>query len=105
MSMPVAQLSCQNCTRRKTKCDKQLPICSACARAGISCTTVQRQRLPRGKSARLAKSSNEQALRDRIDRLEGVVARLQQAQPTLAPTNNVRNRGRSLTRWQPDQMN
>ena len=87
MSLPVAQLSCQNCTRRKTKCDKKLPSCSTCVKTGVTCTIVQRQRLPRGRSARLAKSSSEQVLRDRVDQLESIVSRLQQTQPPLAENN------------------
>ena len=84
MSLPAtAQLSCQNCTRRKTKCDKKLPSCSACIKIGTACTVVQRQRLPRGRSARHAKSSSEQVLRDRVDHLESIVSRLQQGQSTI----------------------
>jgi len=89
MSLPAtAQLSCQNCTRRKTKCDKQLPSCSACIKTGATCTVVQRQRLPRGRSARLAKSSSEQVLRERVDHLESIVSRLQEAQ-SVVTTNGV----------------
>jgi hypothetical protein len=86
MDLLVAQLSCQNCKLRKRKCDKLLPSCSACKKAGDACSTVQRQRLPRGRTARLAKSSSEQVLRDRVDHLEAIVARLQHVQPTLLPT-------------------
>ena len=82
MSLPTAQLSCQNCTRRKTKCDKQLPSFSTCIKIGVTCTIVRRQRLPRGRTARVTKSSSEQVLRDRMDHLESIVSRLQNAQPT-----------------------
>lgn len=78
MSVPAAQLSCEQCSRRKTKCSKTWP-CEACAKAGITCTAVQRHRLPRGKSGSKLKghSASEQALRERIGRLESVVVHLQ----------------------------
>ncbi|EME43831.1 C6 zinc finger domain-containing protein [Dothistroma septosporum NZE10] len=86
MSLPAAVLSCQQCTRRKTKCDKQLPTCTACLRAGLACTTVQRHRLPRGRTGKTAKvpTAGSQALRDRIGRLEAIVTSLQHKPTTAA---------------------
>lgn len=79
MSVPAAQLSCQQCQRRKTKCDKEIPTCSACLKAGIVCNKVQRHRLPRGRTSKKVLSGP--ALGDRIDRLEAIVSQLQHKLP------------------------
>ncbi|KAF2717959.1 hypothetical protein K431DRAFT_297353 [Polychaeton citri CBS 116435] len=77
MSLPVAQLSCQQCQSRKTKCSRTVP-CSACQKAGISCTAVQRHRLPRGRSGKQKPDvAGGQVLKDRISRLEAIVSQLQ----------------------------
>lgn len=44
------QLSCDLCRERKVKCDKLDP-CSNCATAGVACSTIYRNRLPRGRHA------------------------------------------------------
>ncbi|KAF2479296.1 hypothetical protein BDY17DRAFT_53780 [Neohortaea acidophila] len=78
LTIPTAQLSCEQCQQRKTKCSKTVP-CAACVKAGISCTAVQRHRLPRGRSrAQRRGTSTVHALTDRIARLEAVVAQYQQ---------------------------
>ena len=74
MSLPFVQLSCQQCTRRKTRCNKEVP-CSACVSAGISCSAVRRHRLPRGRSGNSRASKH---LTERIHHLEEIVSRLQQ---------------------------
>lgn len=45
------QLSCELCRERKVKCDK-LDSCTGCIIAGVSCKTIYRDRLPRGRHAR-----------------------------------------------------
>ncbi|THW26578.1 hypothetical protein D6D23_03306 [Aureobasidium pullulans] len=45
------QLSCELCRERKVKCDKLDP-CTGCIIAGVSCKTIYRDRLPRGRHAR-----------------------------------------------------
>lgn len=78
IAIPTAQLSCEQCQQRKTKCSKTVP-CAACVKAGIPCTAVQRHRLPRGRSrAQRRDASTVHALTDRIARLEAVVAQYQQ---------------------------
>ncbi|KAG8530256.1 uncharacterized protein KY384_004757 [Bacidia gigantensis] len=79
MSLPNAKLSCEACQHRKTKCDKQEP-CGACQKAGFKCTTVQRQRLPRGKTGNARGQTS--ALKARITRLEGLVSQLQDTDTT-----------------------
>ena len=67
-------------------------------KAGTTCIAVKRERLPRGRSARLAKASDDQVLRDRIDHLEEVVTRLQQTQPTDSQVNvHVSDRALQVT--------
>lgn len=74
MSSAAVKLSCEECRRRKTKCDKGSP-CSACKHAGITCTAVQRARLPRGRSGK-AKNKGS-ALELRVAQLEGLVRQLE----------------------------
>ncbi|THZ54143.1 hypothetical protein D6C86_09557 [Aureobasidium pullulans] len=45
------QLSCELCRERKVKCDKLDP-CTGCIIAGVSCKTIYRDHLPRGRHAR-----------------------------------------------------
>ena len=74
MTSKVAKLSCQQCRSRKTKCDKDVP-CSACRNAGISCTALERARLPRGRSG---KTRNTNTILDtRVARLECLVKQLE----------------------------
>lgn len=72
-SSPV-RLSCEQCRRRKTKCDKGAP-CSACKNAQLSCTAVQRARLPRGRTGRPQNKST--ILQSRLSRLEDLVKQLE----------------------------
>lgn len=72
-TVPTARLSCQQCSQRKTKCDKGLP-CSACQKAGLGCVAVNRQRLPRGRSGHTKRRDG--LLKARIDRLEALVAKI-----------------------------
>ncbi|EMC96844.1 hypothetical protein BAUCODRAFT_122802 [Baudoinia panamericana UAMH 10762] len=64
--MPL--LSCEECRSRKVKCDKVADGCSACRSAGLRCHTVQRSRLPRGRSGK-TKSKNVE-LEERVVRIE-----------------------------------
>jgi hypothetical protein len=67
---PPPRLACQQCKQRKIRCDKGAP-CSACKNAGRNCHTVQRARLPRGKSAK-ARSQNKM-LETRLSRIEDLL--------------------------------
>lgn len=71
---PVS-LSCEQCKKRKIKCDKISPQCSACRLANISCHPVQRSRLPRGRTGKVKLKNN--ALADKIAKLENLVGRLE----------------------------
>ncbi|KAH7308808.1 hypothetical protein BKA65DRAFT_559678 [Rhexocercosporidium sp. MPI-PUGE-AT-0058] len=69
--VPAVRLSCEQCKRRKTKCDKQVP-CTACKNAGIKCNTVQRARKPRGRTAQHKGGEID----TRVARLEDLVRQL-----------------------------
>jgi hypothetical protein len=69
----MPQLSCEQCRVKKTKCDKKSPTCTACANAGVRCQTVQRARLPRGRSGK-ARAKNV-AIELRVGRLEALLQR------------------------------
>ncbi|KAI0887877.1 uncharacterized protein GGS22DRAFT_197815 [Annulohypoxylon maeteangense] len=77
-TIQIPQLSCELCQRRKVKCDKSNP-CSSCVKSGTTCVPIYRKRLPRGRHVHPRSSttahSNEE-LRDRILRLEALVANL-----------------------------
>ncbi|KAF2428941.1 hypothetical protein EJ08DRAFT_718779 [Tothia fuscella] len=83
---PQPKLSCTQCRQRKKKCDKNVP-CSACTRAGLACNSVQRARLPRGRSGK-AKYKNFQ-LEDRVARIEKLLKR---AQPPVSKAIIVNNK-------------
>ncbi|KAF2754943.1 hypothetical protein EJ05DRAFT_468747 [Pseudovirgaria hyperparasitica] len=73
MSLTQSQhLSCGQCRRRKTKCDRVRPECGACHEAGTAC--VYHDSKKRG-----PKKGQLQALRDRIALLEGQLARRPQS--------------------------
>jgi len=78
MSVNQAQLSCEQCQRRKVRCNKSVP-CSACIDGGIDCTPVQRQRLPRGRTA-TKRFPRPADLGSRLQQLETAIAQLQRAQ-------------------------
>jgi hypothetical protein len=70
--LPIPRLACEQCKRRKLRCDKASP-CTACADAGLECRTVQRARLPRGKSGRARSQNNK--LENRVARIEKLLSR------------------------------
>ncbi|KAF2438160.1 hypothetical protein P171DRAFT_424256 [Karstenula rhodostoma CBS 690.94] len=67
---PKPRLACQQCKKRKIRCDKGTP-CSACRRGGLSCHAIQRARLPRGRTAR-ARGANTN-IETRIARIEDLL--------------------------------
>ncbi|RAL16344.1 Zn(II)2Cys6 transcription factor [Aspergillus homomorphus CBS 101889] len=73
---PTVRLSCETCRQRKVKCDKLNP-CTNCQRLGTRCVPVERARLPRGRSGRLASERSnhdpDANLRDRVAKLEGII--------------------------------
>lgn len=86
-------LSCSSCRQRKIKCDKTLPICTLCARAGIECL------YPSRKPTRRAPRTRQSELLDRISRLESIVGKadparleeLDRAFPSHPPRSKTRN--------------
>jgi hypothetical protein len=69
---PAPRLACEQCKKRKIRCSKGSP-CSACKNADLQCHTVQRARLPRGKSGK-ARTHNAM-LESRVVRIEDLLAR------------------------------
>jgi hypothetical protein len=81
---PTPRLACEQCKRRKIRCNKGSP-CSACKIAELQCHTVQRARLPRGKSGK-SRAHNIQ-LEDRVARIESLLER--QAGAVAEPHSNA----------------
>ena len=70
--LQAPRLACEQCKRRKIRCDKGSP-CSACKNADLDCRTVQRARLPRGKSGKTR--NHNKRLEDRVAKIEALLAR------------------------------
>ena len=73
MTAAAVRLSCERCRRRKTRCDKGSP-CANCKDAGISCTGIERARLPRGPSGKV--KNKNMVLATRVARLENILRQL-----------------------------
>jgi hypothetical protein len=91
--LPAPRLSYEQCKRRKTRCDKGSP-CSACKNANFDCHTVQRTRLPRGKSGKTRIQSKK--LEKRVARIESLLALhadvtspTEPASPTISSTGQI----------------
>jgi hypothetical protein len=69
--IPAPRLACEQCKCRKIRCNKGSP-CSACKNADLHCHTVQRARLPRGKSGKVRRQNK--VLEDRVARIESLLA-------------------------------
>ncbi|THW55598.1 hypothetical protein D6D20_09359 [Aureobasidium pullulans] len=113
------QLSCELCRERKVKCDKLDP-CTGCIIAGVSCKTIYRDRLPRGRHARksignlepstprVTRHANRRAavttaeasykeLRERVENLETLLQSMAN-QGTVPPTTSDITAGRAAIR-------
>lgn len=88
MPAKAVKLSCERCRRRKTKCDKGVP-CSACKNVGISCTGVERARLPRGPSGKVKNKTT--VLETRVARLEDLLRRVAQQKQTSGDAGDLSN--------------
>jgi hypothetical protein len=69
--LPTPRLACEQCKRRKLRCNKTSP-CAACKSAGLECRTVQRARLPRGKSGQTRNQNDK--LENRVARIESLLS-------------------------------
>lgn len=47
----IPRLSCELCRERKVRCDKAIPHCTTCVKAGMACVPVYRKRYSRGRHA------------------------------------------------------
>ncbi|KAF3766615.1 hypothetical protein M406DRAFT_37614 [Cryphonectria parasitica EP155] len=68
--------ACEECRKKKLRCDRQRPQCGACTNAGVICQ-VNDRRLPRPR-----KTGTVEALRGRIKELESHLATLQSSPST-----------------------
>ncbi|KAK7699595.1 hypothetical protein SLS64_011549 [Diaporthe eres] len=86
----IPRLSCELCRERKVRCDKAIPHCTNCVKAGKACVPVYRKRHSRGRhtprrhpgtqaeqiapAARtVLQQSEEDGLQDRVRRLECLI--------------------------------
>ncbi|KAI0382683.1 hypothetical protein F5Y04DRAFT_287732 [Hypomontagnella monticulosa] len=77
--------ACEECRRRKVRCDRQQPSCGLCLSSGVQCqVTVPRP--PRG-----PKRGYLKALQARIATLEGTLLQQQQQQQQRNPNGNGNN--------------
>jgi hypothetical protein len=82
MTVPP-RLACEQCRSRKVRCNKASP-CSACRAAGLQCHTVQRARLPRGKSGKGCAHNSK--LEERVARIESLLAQDAENSPRFRDT-------------------
>ncbi|KAE8353724.1 fungal-specific transcription factor domain-containing protein [Aspergillus coremiiformis] len=115
-STPKVQLTCELCRQRKVKCDKLNP-CTNCQRFGATCVPVERARLPRGRSGRLAAKgapTQDTSLKERVSRLEerlleltehGGGAITAQATPSTQEGSNQASASKEADKPEPDTEN
>ncbi|KAI1770474.1 fungal-specific transcription factor domain-containing protein [Hypoxylon cercidicola] len=75
--------ACEECRRRKVRCDRQQPSCGLCLSSGVQCQ-VTTPRPPRG-----PKRGYLKALQARIATLEGTLLQQQRQQQQPPPNNNT----------------
>ncbi|KAK0765386.1 hypothetical protein N5P37_001316 [Trichoderma harzianum] len=75
-------LACQNCRRRKRKCDRQVPRCGSCIRRGLDCVMQVIKSIDGQEGA-------VQSLEKEISNLEAQLSRLQTTAPALRSTPAV----------------
>ncbi|KAK1765988.1 pyrimidine pathway regulatory protein 1 [Phialemonium atrogriseum] len=75
--------ACEECRKRKLRCDRQVPRCATCVEAGITCE-VNPHRQPRG-----PKKGDLKALRSRIVALERCLMDQQSPLPSSGDTSTV----------------
>ncbi|KAL6692450.1 hypothetical protein J3F84DRAFT_382720 [Trichoderma pleuroticola] len=79
---PRGGLACQNCRRRKRKCDRQVPRCGSCIRRGLDCVMQVIKSIDGQEGA-------VQSLEKEISNLEAQLSRLQTTTTVLHPTPPV----------------
>lgn len=82
------RLACQQCKQRKLRCDKGAP-CTACRNADLTCQSVQRARLPRGKSGRTR--IQKPTLEDRVTKLESLLEQHNEVHSPIPQSENLPN--------------
>ncbi|RYP69021.1 hypothetical protein DL771_006347 [Monosporascus sp. 5C6A] len=83
-------LACEECRRRKARCDRKRPRCATCADSGISCIVVDKR------SQRGPKRGQLKALRNRVAMLERQLsAQMEIPQPELAALQHMETAGQA----------
>lgn len=77
--------TCQNCAKRKVKCDKVTPICLSCRRAKLTCSYEAPQ--PRGRKRKPSGDRDEKLeLNERLLRRHGLLSQDPQSSPSTEDT-------------------
>lgn len=83
--------SCTACRARKIKCNKTLPTCAQCQRAGATCFYAKSQRRgrPRNGTTPMQPISKEAQLEKRVKQLEAVIASIRGTGDTITPLEHT----------------
>ena len=108
-----APLSCQQCRRRKIKCDRGNP-CSFCVRIDVQCIPHTPSHAPRGRQG--GRPKNNEELLQRIAKLENLVQEIEssndgptvktepEGQHTVAPCTAYGNAASELSEHSPTRL-
>lgn len=97
--------ACDECARRKQRCDKVIPKCTPCQKASTTCTESERERnVVQTEDKGVVRKGYVRVLEDRVRELEIEVARRAQGQPVDAGRERPPNAGgqRVGGRYAPD---
>lgn len=83
---PEPRRACQECNRKKTRCDMRRPICGLCIRTGNPCSFPSRRKRPVARDAGIKEISRQ--LSDSVHRL---IQALESAAPALDATKGYKN--------------
>ncbi|RSM21058.1 hypothetical protein CDV31_000106 [Fusarium ambrosium] len=78
MTTSISRLSCTPCRQKKLKCDRVLPQCGRCARAGEECS------FPTGRKVNKGKRKQVRELEEKLFQLEGRIQTLSAGEATLS---------------------
>lgn len=82
---PTMPCACQNCAKRKVKCDKVAPICSSCRKGKLEC--FYQAPLPPKRKRKLSGDGNEKLARyERILHQHGLLPQDAHASPSIEKT-------------------
>lgn len=88
--------ACQECNRKKTKCDMRRPICGLCLRTGNSCSFPSKRKKPAARKPQLKAQSRK--ISDSISKLVQVLEAASRAGDETEPQDARRETPQSLLR-------